>query len=151
MVHTALRKPQSFSMLSPHFWVTLHTIFSLSAHSLYTLRTVSAHSLHTILDTRISDLLPSVLPYRHFQEFCLCFYHGPDVSQDMVMWPPCCHVSHHLTNRQDQTCLQGLQLEQSSKLSHDCLMTQNDIFWILLAMGQCRVGPCFFFSKAYGF
>ena len=24
------------------------------------------------------------------------FYHGPDVSRAMVMWPPCCKVSNHL-------------------------------------------------------
>ena len=24
------------------------------------------------------------------------FYHGPDVSRAMVMWPPCCKVRYHL-------------------------------------------------------
>ena len=52
-----------------------------------------------------------------------CFYHGPGVSRAMVMRPPCFEVRYISINRQKQTCLQGLQLEKSSILSHDCHMT----------------------------
>ena len=33
----------------------------------------------------------------------LCFYHGPDVSRAMVMWPPCCTVTHSYLTEQTRT------------------------------------------------
>ena len=54
---------------------------------------------------------PSLIAQLHIEPNESHFYHGPDDSRAMVMWPPIQGISQYLTNRQEQTCLQGLQLE----------------------------------------
>ena len=50
---------------------------------------------HTLFQNRIINNLD----YINNIWQCLCsFYHGPDVSRAMVMWPPCWRVTHSLTD-----------------------------------------------------
>ena len=94
------------------------------------------------------------------------FYHGPDVSRAIALWPPIRGVTKYLKSQTRANmsamvcnCIKRVDFLMSvswmshdclmtvSWLSHDCLMTEKKLFGIRWSMGQCRVGPCFFFKS----